>query len=249
MSQRRVTIDRRGFLRLTGAAGAVSAAGPLLEACSSGGSGTAPSGKTGIRISEHVPGPQPVSGGRRGGTVKVAWVDPPDSFDPAIGENLTSWDCLTELVFFGALMAYDGQFGGPVPNLAAAPPAISQDGTVLTFRLRPDVKYTNGRPVVAGDFKYAFERTLNPKTQSWGASYLASIVGANAITSGKTTKLEGVEVRGDSTLIVHLTAPDFTVLNAFTLPIAAPVPSEEVARLGKAWGQRPVGYGPFKIVS
>jgi len=249
MTQRRVTIDRRGFLRLTGAAGAVGAAGPLLAACSSGGSGTTPSGKTGIRISEHVPGPQPVSGGRRGGTVKVAWVDPPDSFDPAIGENLTAWDCLTELVFFGGLMAYDGQFGGPAPNLAAAPPAISQDGTVLTFRLRPDIKYHNGRPVVAGDFKYAFERTLNPKTQSWGASYLASIVGASAITSGKTTKLEGVEVRGDTTLVMHLTAPDFTILNALTLPIAAPVPSEEVAKLGKAWGHKPVGYGPFEIVS
>lgn len=247
MTQRK--IDRRGFLRLTGAAGAIGGAGPLLAACSSGGSGTGKTSKTGIQIKEHVPGPQPVSGGRRGGAVKVAWVDPPDSFDPAVGENLTAWDCVTELVFFGGLMAYDGQFGGPVPNLATAPPTISRDGTTLTFRIRPDVKYHNGRSVVAGDFKYAWERTLHPKTQSWGASYLASIVGAGAVTSGKTTKLEGVEVRGDSTLVVHLTAPDFTVLNALTLPIAAPVPSEEVARLGKAWGQTPVGYGPFKITS
>ena len=245
-------LDRRGFLRMTGAAGAVGAiggAGPLLAACSSGGSGSSLGHKTGIQISEHVPGPQPVSGGRRGGTVKVAWVDPPDSFDPAIGENLTSWDCLTEVVFFGALMAYDGQFGGPVPNLAAAPPAISQDGTTLTFRIRPDVKYHNGSTIIAGDFKYAWERTLDPKTQSWGASYFASIVGAGDITSGKTKQLAGVEVKGDSTLVVHLAAPDFTILNAFTLPIASPVPREEVARLGKAWGQKPVGYGPFKITS
>src|SRR6266568_106818 len=245
-------LDRRGFLRLTGAAGAVGAvgaAGPLLAACSSGGTGYGLNRKTGIQIKEHVPGPQPVSGGRRGGTVKVAWVDPPDSFDPAIGENLTAWDCLTELVYFGSLMAYDEQSGGPVPNLAAGHPVISQDRTTLTFRIRPDVKFHNGSKIVAGDFKYAWERLLAPNTQSWGASYFSSVVSAADVMSGKTPLLEGVEVNGDSTLIMHLTAPDFTVLNALTLPIAAPVPSEEVARLGKAWGQTPVGYGPFKITS
>ncbi|HEX9066330.1 MAG TPA: ABC transporter substrate-binding protein [Streptosporangiaceae bacterium] len=243
-------LDRRGFLRLTGVAGALGATGPVLAACSSGQPGGAVGAtKGGARIKEYVPGPQPVSGGRYGGTVKVAWSTAPDSFDPAVGENLTAWDALTELVYFGALMAYDKQFGGPVPNLAAAAPVISADGKTLTFRIRPDVKFHNGRAITAQDFKYAWERTLNPKTQSWGASYLASIVGASAITGGKTTSLEGVEVKGDSTLVVHLTAPDFTILNALTQPIAAPVPQEEVDRLGKAWGQTPVGYGPFTIVS
>src|SRR5215472_684916 len=101
-------LDRRGFLRLTGAAGAAGALGasPLLAACGSSGPANSggPAGK-GITIREYVPGPQPVSGGRRGGTVRVAWSDAPDSFDPAIGSNLTAWDCLTEVVFFGGLMA------------------------------------------------------------------------------------------------------------------------------------------------
>jgi ABC-type transport system substrate-binding protein len=242
-------LDRRAFLRLTGAAGTLGAAGPLLSACSTGSGGQISGKVTGARIKEYVPGPQPVSGGRYGGTVKVAWSDPPDSLDPALGENLTAWDCLTELVYFGSLMAYDKQFGGPVPNLAAAPPAISKDGKTLTFKLRPGVKFHNGRAIVAADFKYAWERMLDPKLQSWGASYLSSVVGASAVMGGKTKKLEGVEIQGDSTLIMHLTAPDFTILNALTQPITAPVPSEEVARLGKAFGQTPVGYGPFKIVS
>jgi len=90
---------------------------------------------------------------------------------------------------------------------------------------------------------------LDPKMQSWGASYLSSVVGANAMMAGKAKHLDGVQVQGDSTLIVHLTAPDFTILNALTQPITAPVPSEEVAKLGKLFGQTPVGYGPFKIVS
>jgi peptide/nickel transport system substrate-binding protein len=249
-SGRAAGLDRRGFLRLAAAAGAVGAGGPLLAACGPSKPGPATGAvKGGVHIKEYVPGPQPVSGGRYGGTVKVAWSTAPDSFDPAVGENLTAWDCLTELVFFGALMAYDKQFGGPVPNLAAAPPAISDGGKTLTFRIRPDAKFHNGRTIVAGDFKYALERTLNPKTQSWGASYFTSVVGANAMMAGKATSLDGMEVKGDTTLVVHLTAPDFTILNAFTQPIAAPVPKEEVDRLGKAWGQTPVGYGPFKIVS
>lgn len=245
-------LDRRGFLRLAGTAGtvgAIGAAGPILAACSTSSGGNLSNKGTGVRIKESVPGPQPVSGGRYGGTVKVAWSDPPDSFDPALGQNLTAWDCLTELVFFGSLMAYDKQFGGPVPNLAAAPPAVSTDLKTLTFKIRPGVKFHNGRAIVAGDFKYAWERMLNPKMQSWGASYLSSIVGANAMMAGKATHLDGVEAQGDSTLIVHLTAPDFTILNALTQPITAPVPSEEVTRLGKQFAQTPVGYGPFKIVS
>jgi ABC-type transport system substrate-binding protein len=246
---RAMPIDRRAFLRLTGAAGAIGAAGPLLSACSSGSGGHVSGRLTGARIKETVPGPQPVSGGRYGGTVKVAWSDPPDSFDPAIGQNLTAWDCLTELVYFGSLMAYDKQFGGPVPNLAAAPPVISKDGKTLTFKIRPGVKFHNGRAIVAEDFKYAWERMLNPKMQSWGASYLSSVVGATAMMAGKAKHLEGVQTQGDSTLIVHLTAPDFTILNALTQPVTAPVPSEEVAKLGTNFAQTPVGYGPFKIVS
>jgi ABC-type transport system substrate-binding protein len=244
-------LDRRGFLRLTGAAGAVSAfgAGPLLAACSST-SGPAAAGGKGVSIKEYVPGPQPVSGGRYGGTLNVVWSDPPDSFDPAIGENLTAWDCLTELVFFGGLMAYDKQFGGPAPNLAAAQPTISADATTLTFKIKPHVKFHNGRSIVASDFIYSWERLLDPKLASWGSSYLSSIVGANAVMAGKTKKLDGVETAGDSTLIVHLTAPDFTILNALCLPITAPVPEEEVERLGSTkFGQTPVGFGPFKIVS
>ncbi|SRR5579875_612693 len=246
-------LGRRAFLGLAGAAGAAGAAGvaaPLLAACSQAASGPAGPAGGGVRIGEYVPGPQPVSGGRRGGTVNVVWSDPPDSFDPAVGSNLTAWDCITELVFFGALMAYDRQFGGPVPNLAAAPPRVSPDGTTLTFRIKPDVRFHNGRAIVAGDFAYSWQRLLDPKLASWGASYLSSVVGADAVMAGKAAHLDGVEAPDDATLAVHLTAPDFTILNALALPITAPVPREEVERLGNVrFGQTPVGYGPFRIVS
>jgi peptide/nickel transport system substrate-binding protein len=245
------TTDRRGFLRLTGAAGLLGAAG-AAAGCSSGAPSPAHSAAPGggARIAEYVPGPQPVSGGRYGGTVNVVWQDPPNSFDPAVGYNLTAWDAITQLVFFGGLMAYDRQTGGPVPNIAAAPPALSADSTTLTFRLRRGVRFHNGREIVASDFIYSWERMLTPKLASWATSYLTSVVGANAMIAGKAKHLEGVEAPDDHTLVVHLTAPDFTILNAFALPMTAPVPREEVERLGDTkFGQTPVGYGPFRVVS
>ena len=247
--------DRRGFLRLTGAAGVLGALGTVggLAGCSTGPASaaagqTAPGG--GVRIREYVPGPQPVSGGRYGGTVSVVWSDPPNSLDPALGYNLTAWDAITELVFFGGLMAYDKQLGGPVANIAAGPPDVSADNTTLTFQIRPGVKFHNGREIVASDFIYSWERMLKPAMASWATSYLTSIAGANELIAGKAKSLEGVEARGDHTLVVHLSAPDFTILNAFALPFTAPVPQEEVERLGAtAFGQTPVGFGPFRITS
>ncbi len=245
--------DRRGFLRLTGGAGLLGALGAAgaLTGCSTG---TAAAGKIapggGVHIREYVPGPQPVSGGRYGGTVSVVWSDPPNSLDPALGYNLTAWDAITEVVFFGGLMAYDKQLGGPVANIAAGPPRISADSRTLTFTLRPDVKFHNGRAIVASDFIYSWERMLSPGLASWASSYLTSVEGANAVINGKAKTLEGVEARGDHTLVVHLTAPDFTILNALALPFTAPVPQEEVERLGNTkFGETPVGFGPFRVAS
>ncbi len=248
--------DRRGFLRLTGAAGLLGTFGAAglatgLTACSTDAASAGPAvAGPGVKIREYVPGPQPVSGGHYGGTVRVVWSDPPNSFDPALGYNITAWDAITELVFFGSLMAYDKQSGGPVANIAAGPPVITDGNKTLTFTIRPGVKFHNGRDIVASDFLYSWERMLTPSLASWATSYLTSIVGANELINGKTKTLDGVEVKDDHTLVVHLTAPDFTILNAFALPFTAPVPQEEVERLGDTkFGETPVGFGPFRITS
>ena len=183
--------------------------------------------------------------------MRVVFQDPPDSFDPAIGSStLAGWDAVTEVVYFGGMLAYDQQNGGPAANIAARMPTVSADGTTLTFTLRPDVRFHNGRVITADDFKYSWERVVDPKTQSWGASYLANVVGYDDMSAGKTAHLAGVEVLSPTSLRLHLQQPDFTILNAMCLPITAPVPKEEVARLGAtAFGHTPVGYGPFKVES
>src|SRR5262245_14546716 len=146
-------IGRREFLRLSGAAGGVALGGSLVAACASGQSNSTSSQSpaSGAVIAGTVPGPSPVSGGRYGGRAVAGYAEPPDSNDPAQSYNLFSYDIVTELVFFGGLLAYGGQYGGPIPNLAAKMPEISADKKTFTFTLRPGVKFHNGREIVAED--------------------------------------------------------------------------------------------------
>lgn len=246
--KRRLT--RRQFLATTGRVSGSGALAALAAACTRGrATGASPGASGSVQITESVPGPPPVSGGRYGGRVVVGWTDGPNSFDPALGYSLSAWDGITELAFFGGLLAYDGQTGGPAPNLAAAMPQVSSDGTTLVFTLRPGVKFHNGREITAEDFKYSWERTLDPSLASWGASYLSSVVGSQEITKGRVKTLEGVEVVDSRTLKVQLAQPDFTFLNSMCLPVTAPVPKEEVERLGRGFLKTPVGFGPFKVDS
>jgi ABC-type transport system substrate-binding protein len=179
----------------------------------------------------------------------AGYATPPDSNDPAQSYNLFSYDIVTELVFFGGLLCYGEQFGGPIPNLAASMPEISSDKTTFTFTLKPGVKFHNGREITMDDVKYSWERVLLPATAAWGSSYFGDIVGAKDMRSGKTKSLEGVEAVNASTLKVQLEKPNFTFLNAVSQPFSAPVPREEVERLGDKFTKTPVGFGPFKIES
>jgi len=225
--------------------------GSVAAACTGGSSGPPPSSASGVgvTIQGDVPGPGPVSGGHYGGRIVAGYATPPDSNDPAQSYNLFSYDIVTELVFFGGLLAYGEQYGGPVPNLAAGMPTISSDKKTFTFTLRPGVKFHNGREMTADDVKYSWERVLLPATAAWGSSYFGDIVGASDMTKGRTKTLEGVEVVNSSTLKVHLEKPNFTFLNAVSQPFSAPVPQEEVQRLGDKFGKTPIGFGPFKIES
>ncbi|MFP3514226.1 ABC transporter substrate-binding protein, partial [Peribacillus sp. SIMBA_075] len=62
---------------------------------------------------------------------------------------------------------------------------ISEDGKTYTFHLRDGIKWSNGDPVKASDFEYAWKRLLDPKTGS-SASFLAYMIeGGEAFNSGK----------------------------------------------------------------
>ena len=135
---------------------------------------------------------------------------------------------------------------GVVPDIAETWD-ISADRTIYTFTLRDDVRFHDGRPVTARDFKYSWERALNPALDSPVArTYLGDIVGADEITKGFTENLDGIRVLDPRTLEVTLKAPVPYFLGKLTYPTSYVVDREN-AEAGSNWTDAPNGTGAFKL--
>jgi peptide/nickel transport system substrate-binding protein len=208
---------------------------------------TGPTNTATAGVAADVPGP-PAQGGKRGGRLVNVWDEEGSTYDPAVAYSGTGWDAIADLLN-AALYAYS-EAGEPLPNAAAAAPTVSADGLVYTIPLRPGVTFHNGRAVVAADYKYAWERVLNPKLESWASSYMMSIAGAQELFDRKAKELTGVRAVDDATLEVTLKEADVTFLYLLTQPFTAAVPREEVVKLGnEGFAKSPTGTGPFRLVS
>ena len=133
-----------------------------------------------------------------------------------------------------------------VPDIAESW-SISDDGTIYTFTLKDDVRFHDGAPVTAADFKFSWERALDPATHSPVAvTYLGDIVGARDVAEGVTGELSGVEVLDDRTLRVTIEAPIPYFLSKLVYPTAYVVDLANVES-GENWTNTPNGTGPFKM--
>ena len=107
----------------------------------------------------------------------------------------------------------------PTPGIAKDH-TVSDDGLTWTFTLREDAKWSNGDPVTANDFVYAWQRAVNPDTGSEYGPYMMNgvIKNATAISSGELPIEDlGVKADGDYTLVVELENPTpyFETLTTF----------------------------------
>ncbi len=193
-----------------------------------------------------MPGP-PAEGGTPGGKLIVVWQAEGNSNDPAIGYTGTSWDSICNLTF-APLYTYS-EANDPQPQCASDLPRISSNGLTYTIPLREGVTFHNGRPVVAEDYAYAWDRVLDPANESWAASYIYTIEGAQARYEKGAKSVTGIKVIDPQTIQVTLTQPDVTFLYALTQPFMAPVPKEEVEKFGKDFQAHVVGNGPYKLTS
>ncbi len=96
-----------------------------------------------------------------GGSITITYKDDVATLDPAIGYDWQNWSMIKSL--FDGLMDYEPGTTTLKPDLAESY-EISPDGMVFTFKLRPGVKFHNGREMTAEDVKYSIERVLNPET-------------------------------------------------------------------------------------
>ena len=114
--------------------------------------------------------------------------------------------------------------GSPLPELAESWD-VSDDGLVYTFHLA-DAKWSNGDPVTASDFVYAWQRLDNPDTASEYAFILDTVHIANAaaVNAGEADPSElGVKAVDDKTLEVTLTLPCDFFLSLLAFPSFFPL--------------------------
>ncbi|WP_371789834.1 ABC transporter substrate-binding protein [Streptomyces sp. NBC_01471] len=232
--------------RLVLGAGTVGAAAILLNGCRGGPSPSSSPAGAPADVPRWAPGPGEPAGARRGGKVITAWSNEAQSYDPAIGWDLHSWEAIST-VLYAPLYQFAGQNKGPAPNAAAGLPEVSHDGRVYTIPLRRDVRFHNGRAVTAGDYIYAWTRLMDPGLASWASSYLYGIEGAEAVYQRKARKIRGLTAPDPHTLRVRLTEPDVLFSALLCMPYTAALPAEEVRRLGARFGRTPVGNGPMRI--
>lgn len=135
---------------------------------------------------------------------------------------------------------------------------VNDDGTVTyTFKIRSDARWSDGKPVTAGDFVYSWQRLVTPETVADYNYMIDSVVNANEIMAGDMDPTElAVSAPDDSTFVVTLTSdlPYFLEVCAFpaTFPVRQDVTTKEDGTPNDQWTFDVATYlcnGPYKLTA
>jgi oligopeptide transport system substrate-binding protein len=166
----------------------------------------------------------------------------PINFDPA-----NCQDPVNEPQVFEGLVTVSWKDGTLEPAMAQSYQA-NTDATVWTFKMRPGMKWSDGTPLTAKDFEYAWRRVVDPKTASIYTASLAGVKNALDIVKGAMpiTAL-GAKALDDATFEVTLNepAPYFPLLAATWT--CYPTPQHIIEKFGPKWLEAGnlVGNGPY----
>ena len=173
----------------------------------------------------------------------------PLTLDPALASDLYSSNIIYQL-FRG--LVEERPDAGLVPDIAASWD-VSEGGTRYVFKLRPDARWSDGEPITAGDFAYAWRRCLQLGGRSLMAGYLYDIRGARAFHQGESADGSqlGIHVLDEHTLAVDLEAPVNYFLGILSTPATFAVPRNVVEEHGESWTEPEhiVTSGPFQMRS
>lgn len=180
-------------------------------------------------------------------TLNVNIKSEPPSLNPLTSSDTTSNIILRSL--FEGLMRLDQE---SIPQEAMAESyEVSDDKLTYTFNIREDVHWTNGDPVTAQDFEYAWKWVLTPESKDTAYSYhLYPIKGAQAAKEdGGSLDDVGIEVIDDKTLEVTLEEPTAYFLELLAFPTYFPI-NHKVAEQNEDWASgidEYVSNGPFEM--
>ncbi|NIO68072.1 MAG: hypothetical protein GTN71_03175, partial [Anaerolineae bacterium] len=181
--------------------------------------------------------------------LRVVWQTPPTTLDPTIPGDIYSLAVIDQL--FSGLLELTPEMD-VVPEVAQSWEMV-EGGRKYVFHLRDDVRWSDGTPVTAEDFEYAWKRVLDPATRSPVASLLYDVKGARAFHQGDASAPDSVGVRAldEVTLVVELEEPTGYFLHLLAHNATYPVPRHVVEAHGEAWTEpgNIVTNGPFRLES
>jgi peptide/nickel transport system substrate-binding protein len=164
---------------------------------------------------------------------RVAMDESTDYLDPGLSDTTEGWGVMWNVYL--PLLGYrhvNGTKGARlVPYLAMTLPRISHDRRIYRLTLRDGLRYSNGAPVKASDFKKTIERDF--LLDSAGAAFFRNIVGADYYAEHPRRK--GHDIRGITvdnatrTIEIRLKNPQADFSNVLASEFAAPVPADAPA--------------------
>jgi len=186
-------------------------------------------------------------GGSKIDTLPVNVGPDPDTIDPALNSAV---DGATMIIHaFEGLMTLDKD-GVPVEGQAKSY-KISDDKLTYTFTLKDDLKWSDGQPVKASDFVYAWNRAASPETGA-DYSYMFDVIdGYDDVAEGKEGAKLNVTAPDDKTVVVKLKAPTPYFLELCAFPTYMPVRQDIIEAKGEEWAVNVdtyIGNGPYKMV-
>ena len=198
------------------------AAAMALAATGCGGSATSASSAA-ESTSSASQGTEAESASAGSGTLNIMLETPVESLDPQLATDGTSFEVIADCT--DGLMQMDAD-GAAVPACAESY-EVSEDGTTYTFHIREDAVWSNGDPVTANDFVFAWQRAVDPANASeysYMLSDIGQIVNAAEIIAGEKDVSElGVTAVDDKTLEVQLNVPVSYFLSLMYFPTYYPV--------------------------
>ncbi|MBP3784633.1 MAG: peptide ABC transporter substrate-binding protein [Butyrivibrio sp.] len=174
-----------------------------------------------------------------GEDLNVMLETPVESLDPQQATDGTSFEVIAD--YTDGLMQMDAD--GQAVNAIAESVDVSDDGLTYTFHLRADANWSNGEPVTANDFVFAWQRAVDPEIASeysYMLSDIGQIVNAQEIIDGAKDKSElGVTAVDDKTLEVKLNVPVSYFLSLMYFPTFYPVNQAFYESVGDTFATSP----------
>jgi oligopeptide transport system substrate-binding protein len=191
-------------------------------------------------------------------TLRLLLEDQPGSLDP--GQTQYPYETAVLRAISEPLLKPMADLSGVVPA-AAQSYDVAAGGAVFVFHLRQAAGYSDGTPVKAQDFVYAWQRLIDPRLAApEGPFFAGTILNGDKVSvldpQRDAAKIDaalntlGLKALDDNTFQVTLAQPDPAFIWLAAMPAGAPVRQDLVKKNGDKWAAGPdtlITNGPFRV--